>query len=86
MINNVSIKEIINSVVSLFPNPTRDFVTLTMTASNATVTVVDAQGKLLQSVNVVNGGTIDLSTYETGIYIFSIKTENGTSIQRISKN
>ena len=86
VINNVSIKEIINSVVSLFPNPTRDFVTLTMTASNATVTVVDAQGKLLQSVNVVNGGTIDLSTYETGIYIFSIKTENGTSIQRISKN
>ena len=86
VIDNVSIKEIMNSVVSLFPNPTKDFVTLTMTASNATVTVVDAQGKLLQSINVVNGGTIDLSSYETGIYIFSIKTENGTSIQRISKN
>jgi hypothetical protein len=57
-----------------------------MTASNATVNVIDAQGKVLQSINVVNGGTIDLSSYETGIYIFSIKTENGTSIQRISKN
>jgi hypothetical protein len=86
VIDNVSIKEILNNVISLYPNPTRDFVTLTMTASNATVNVLDAQGKVLQSINVVNGGTIDLSSYETGIYIFSIKTENGTSIQRISKN
>jgi hypothetical protein len=86
VVDNVSIKEIMNNVVSLYPNPTRDFVTLMMTASNATVNVLDAQGKVLQSINVVNGGTIDLSSYETGIYIFSIKTENGTSIQRVSKN
>jgi len=34
----------------------------------------------------VNVGKNDLSTYETGMYIFRAKTENGTSIFMVSKN
>jgi hypothetical protein len=70
----------------LYPNPTSDLITLNMTAANATIEVADAQGKILQTSNVENGGTLSLASYETGMYIFRITTENGTSIHRISKN
>jgi len=73
-------------VISVYPNPTEDFVTLNMTAANATIEVVDAQGKILQTSTVDNGGTLSLASYETGMYILRVTTENGTSIERISKN
>jgi hypothetical protein len=86
VIDYIGIKEISQDVISVFPNPTRDFVTVNMTAANATIEVVDAQGKILQTSIVENGGTLSLASYETGMYIFRITTENGTSIHRISKN
>ena len=86
VIDYIGIKEVSKDVISVFPNPTRDFVTVNMTAANATIEVVDAQGKILQTSIVENGGTISLASYETGMYIFRITTENGTSIHRISKN
>jgi hypothetical protein len=86
VIDYIGIKEVSQDMISVFPNPTRDFVTVNMTAANATIEVVDAQGKILQTSNVENGGTLSLASYETGMYIFRITTENGTSIHRISKN
>jgi hypothetical protein len=86
VIDYIGIKEISQDVITVFPNPTRDFVTVNMTAANATIEVVDAQGKILQTSIVENGGTLSLASYETGMYIFRITTENGTSIHRISKN
>jgi hypothetical protein len=72
--------------ISLFPNPTSDVVSVNMIAANATIEVVDAQGKILQTSIIENDGTLSLASYETGMYIFRITTENGTSIHRISKN
>jgi len=86
VINYIGIKEITQEMISVFPNPTRDIVTINMTAANASIEVVDAQGKILHTSNVENGGTVSLASYETGMYIFRITTENGTSIHRISKN
>ena len=70
---------------NIYPNPTDDFVMLKMTTTNASIEIIDAQGKLLRTTQSFNGDKIDLSTYETGMYIFKIKTENGTTIHRISK-
>ena len=86
VIDYIGINEVSQDMISVYPNPTRDFVTINMTAANATIEVVDAQGKILQTSNVENGGTLSLASYETGMYIFRITTENGTSIHRISKN
>lgn len=86
VINYIAIKEIAADHINVFPNPTRDFVTINMTSASATIEVIDAQGKLLQITQVENGGTINLSDYVTGIYMFRIKTDNGTTIHRISKN
>ena len=86
VIDYIGINEVSQDMISVFPNPTRDFVTVNMTAANASIEVVDAQGKILQTSIVENGGTVSLASYETGMYIFRITTENGTSIHRISKN
>jgi hypothetical protein len=86
IIDYMKVSEMSLESIKLYPNPTRDNVTVTMSSASASIEIIDAQGKLLRATQVVNGDKIDLSTYETGMYIFKIKTENGTTIHRISKN
>jgi hypothetical protein len=57
-----------------------------MDASSALVEVMDVQGKLVQTTQIKSGDPIDLSAYERGVYTLRIKTEAGTSIERIVKN
>ncbi|MNU79372.1 hypothetical protein D3C71_689860 [compost metagenome] len=85
-INNVGIKENSVSNISVHPNPTHDFVVVTMDAGTATVDVFDAQGKLVQTSQIKSGDQIDLGAYERGVYTLKIKTEVGTSVERIVKN
>ncbi|WP_300663959.1 T9SS type A sorting domain-containing protein, partial [Fluviicola sp.] len=85
-INNVGIKENSVSNISVHPNPTHDFVIVTMEAVTATVDVFDAQGKLVQTSQIKSGDQIDLGAYERGVYTLKIKTEVGTSVERIVKN
>ncbi|WP_294676709.1 T9SS type A sorting domain-containing protein [uncultured Fluviicola sp.] len=85
-ITNVGIKENMISTISVHPNPTNDVVIVTMDASSAIVEVMDVQGKLVQTAQIKSGDQVDLSTYERGVYTLRIKTESGTSIERIVKN
>jgi hypothetical protein len=85
-ITNVGIKENTISTISVHPNPTHDVVIVTMDASSAIVEVMDVQGKLVQTTQIKSGDQIDLGTYERGVYTLRIKTESGTSIERIVKN
>lgn len=85
-ITNVGIKENSVSAISVHPNPTHDFVIVTMEAASATVEVFDAQGKLVQTSQIKSGDQIDLGAYERGVYTLKIKTEIGTSVERIVKN
>jgi trimeric autotransporter adhesin len=85
-IANVGIKENTISTISVHPNPTHDYVIVTMDASSATIEVMDVQGKLIQATQIKSGDQVDLSAYERGVYTLRIKTESGTSIERIVKN
>lgn len=85
-INNVGIKENVVSNISVHPNPTHDVVIVTMEAPSATVEVFDAQGKMVQTTHIKSGDQIDLGAYERGVYTLKIKTEVGTSVERIVKN
>lgn len=85
-IANVGIKESMISTISVHPNPTHDVVIVTMDAASATVEVMDVQGKLIQTAQIKSGDQIDLSTYERGVYTLRIKTDLGSSIERIVKN
>ncbi len=84
-IDYIGLTEITDASIQVFPNPTNSDVTITMTAAEATVEVVDAQGKLLQAVTVGNGEKVNLSTYETGVYFLRIRTVNGSTLERVVK-
>lgn len=86
-LTNVGVNELVqDATIRVFPNPTNADVFVTMSSSAATVTVVDAQGKVLQSTVVDNGGIIELSSYETGVYFLRITTEKGSAMERIVKH
>lgn len=68
--------------LTAFPNPTSGIVNLSgdVLASDFTVEVIDAAGRLVMTVQ--NQKMIDLSAFEAGIYIVNISAENTGVITR----
>jgi len=73
--------------IALYPNPTSDFVTLTLPAEDGAMAYVyDAQGKLIFQVNnAKNGQQFDLSRLSTGVYTFRVTLNNLTHIEKVVK-
>jgi len=86
LIDYIGIKEISDELISLYPNPTLDNVTITMSSASAIVEIRDAQGKLLENTVAENGQVLNLMKYEPGVYFFTVRTDKGTSLHRIVKN
>ena len=84
-IDYISLTEIIDASIQVYPNPTSGEVFVTMSATEAKVDVIDAQGKVLQVTTVSNGEKVSLAAYETGVYFLRIVTENGSTLARIVK-
>ncbi len=73
--------------VSIYPNPTKGKVNLTIPTDQANVSVYNALGKVIANYsNVQNGATIDLSNNPNGVYLIHVATEKGTSILRVVRN
>lgn len=70
------------SSVQIFPNPTSDFILIktNIITSFKSATIKDIFGK---TIFVTNQTTIDLSKFETGIYLIEITTEDKTYVKRI---
>lgn len=72
-------------LISLYPNPTKDFVNVNIDNLNSEVIVLtyDFKGRLLRK-DTLNNGTknlkIDVSTFERGIYLVKITDNNQNSI------
>jgi hypothetical protein len=86
IVDYVKVEELANTFVTLYPNPTRDNVTINMTQESAQVEIVDAQGKIVKRTTMQNGESVSLIEFEPGMYIFKVTTEIETTIHRISKN
>ena len=78
---------------SVYPNPTNDFVTVTInkTKSNAHYTLFDLEGKVLASKElngsaVKNAEQIDLSLLANGVYILQLSADGITTNKKIIKN
>lgn len=73
--------------VSIYPNPTKGKVNLTIPTEQANVSVYNALGKMISNYsNVQNGTSIDLSNNPNGVYLIHVATEKGTSILRVVRN
>ncbi len=86
VIDYIGIKESTLMSVSVFPNPTNNNVTVIFSATNASIEVLDAQGKLLQTVNAKSGDQISLANYQTGVYFIKVSSTNGSKLERVVKN
>ncbi len=77
-------------VVSIYPNPTKGIITLNLTdfknLSGLNVSISDILGKtILNKTTTQQNETIDLSGFESGIYIISIQTEQEIVTKKIVK-
>ncbi len=87
-INNV----LKNATLSLFPNPTADFINLEFSlteATDVTINVTDLTGKVVYSNNLVNkignqGLVINAKDFSNGIYLVSLKTATGNLTQKVT--
>lgn len=74
--------------VSIYPNPSSNFVTInTKDLTNVKLSIYDINGRLilekpLSSINNV----VEITSFENGIYIFKIKSEQGNGDKLIIKN
>ena len=68
--------------VSVYPNPTKGIVSISG-AENATIMVYNIAGNLVASYDDFRNTTIDLSGFNTGIYLLWIKTEEGVVTKRV---
>lgn len=71
------------SNLKIYPNPAKDFVSISG-GNLETLNVYNAVGQLVMNLNLKKENEIDLSEYESGVYIFNIIDNQGNkSIKKI---
>jgi hypothetical protein len=75
--------------LSIFPNPTNDFITIDLSSVNAIVKeikLVDLTGKTLLTSTIINNSSkIDLHTLSAGVYHVIVNTNLGSVTRKIIK-
>ena len=69
------------------PNPVKDILYV-QSANNAKIQqaiIVDAQGKLVMSINELQNNSITTASLQNGVYFIKAETENGTLTQKFIK-
>jgi hypothetical protein len=78
---SIGLNEIFPEKPALFPNPVTGWCTVNLSpsANNVNIVITNALGtEIVQFINIKNGGRIDLSTVQSGLYLY--KVIQGTSI------
>jgi hypothetical protein len=77
----------LDATISLFPNPTTGNVNISMSNDvEVNVTVFDAQGKVVSTLeNAQNGSIIGLQDVENGTYLVKVSNEAGSKVFRVVK-
>lgn len=88
-----SVKNVLeNATLSLFPNPTADYINLDFSLTENTdviINVTDLTGKVVYSNNLTNktgnqGLVINAKDFSNGIYLVSLKTKSGNITQKVT--
>ena len=70
--------------LSVYPNPANDQVTITG-ETEGTVTLINTNGQVLTSIDLENQNTLDLSSYESGVYFINYVSEHKTGNVKVIK-
>ena len=67
--------------IQVFPNPSKDVINVLGEYKNATIELLDQQGRVLQIIeNQTNNTTVDITKYPVGIYFLKISKEDRKNI------
>ena len=78
------IEDITQEFVKVYPIPTNGKITIETEEINASYTIYDVCGKVVEKMAITETLTrVDLSAYNKGIYLIEITSENKRNIQRI---
>lgn len=87
----INVSELLNiegqNVISLFPNPTRDKLTLANVPNGAEVIVTDAIGNKLMTKKITEPKTtFDVQHFEKGVYFVTVLSDGNYQTKRFVKN
>ncbi|MBQ1731137.1 MAG: T9SS type A sorting domain-containing protein, partial [Bacteroidales bacterium] len=70
--------------VSIYPNPAKEIVNITLPEDNAQIDIVNVLGQTVKSVNTTSANeTISLEGMEKGMYFFCIKMQDKTITKKV---
>ena len=71
--------------ISIYPNPTKDFVNITSNKTIDEISIYTMEGKLIQTLKG-NTSQIDISNFSKGVYLITIQSGKLIKTQKIIKN
>lgn len=70
--------------ITVYPNPADEMVSVKGLAENATLTLIDAQGKTVAAKTVEPGtASLSLSEITSGVYFLHVTSNNQTTVERV---
>ena len=73
--------------VKLYPNPATDQLQITSNQGIETLTVLDINGRILNSINIsASDYSLDISSLSKGVYFLEIKSGESKSVKKFIKN
>ncbi|MBF0695183.1 MAG: T9SS type A sorting domain-containing protein [Flavobacterium sp.] len=84
---SLSLADISRKAISIFPNPSSNYITIKSESAIDTVEIVNMLGQSVKSISVGQSEfNIDVSDFETGIYLMNIKSNGVITKKRFAKN
>lgn len=80
---HTSVAEVNENNISLYPNPTDGIVNIESTGT-MTISVMNMLGQKVFETTATDNANIDLSGFESGIYMVRIETENGIKTEKVN--
>ena len=72
--------------INIYPNPTAKSIHVSAGNIITSMQLYDIQGRILQEVSLnAKNGTLDISSYNNGIYFVNITTQKGATVEKIIK-
>ena len=72
-------------LVTVYPTKTKDVVNILIPKGGKSIEIFDFTGKSVLKINAKGFQTVDVSKLPKGVYLVNIKTEKGTTTQKIIK-
>lgn len=80
----VSIGEVLDASVQVFPNPANDYVTVHVSSGEATATLIDMSGRVLNTRRILStGSSLDLQPLPSGVYFLRIVSGSDASLRKL---